>query len=387
MENKDNSQFLGSDLSPSHIDSKSDPIRQYTLGLAYLSGDGVEKNEEMAIEFLTLSAYAEYHEKTRYALEKLIKLYQFKGNSDVTIDLCNRLIEYLYATEGQDSKDALDYRVKVALCLDSKRKREEARTLLSDVYARKCELFGKGSPSAVRTFCAGLCLYFSSNYEDEFSDMLDKARQMLDEIKNIDDYDVMSALHNYADALSEFYGHSALGVYEEMREWVLKFRGAGSDDDLAILSDLCDVYYELEFYDEAIDAGKELYSFASDKYGEHDDYTLSVCENFAKVCYLNDNYDEALSRLDDLAKAYSDNDENRMKLIEFYYNAAVCYAKKTDNSAAKDKLSLAHGMCLKAGLENTDTGKEVKNLLCALNNGEAHVFLTTRWSNLWGIIR
>lgn len=305
----------------------------------------------------------------------------------VNLEEIKRTYLQIVETHGVDSQEALNCQVKLALAYDKAGKRKEARSLMDQIYDRKCELFGEMSPSAVRTFCARLLLYNVENNEDSYVDMLNKAEEKLEQIKETDDNDVLNALYNYASALARFYDHSPAGVYEDILRWVEKFRGEGSGDHLHILSELSDVYYELEFYEEAIEVGNRLYSYLQAQYGDEDENTLAAYENLAKVYYFDEKYNEALHRLDRLVGIYIRSEKDAKKIVETYYNMAVCYGQKKDNESAIEKLQVAYDLCNRTDGINADLVNEVRSLLSALKNGGGHMFLVRRWNDLWGIMR
>ena len=367
------------------INNEGDPVEQYLMGLAYLNGDGVEKNKEKAIELLSSSIAAKYHEMTRPALELLIRVYKNEHNNDMLSILYKQMSDYLFSTHGEDNIDALDYQVKLALCYKSKGRKDEAMSLMTEAYDRKCELLGENSPSTVRTLCANLKLYNTSD-GDAFFDMIDEAGEKIDAIKDIDDENVVNALYNYASVLDDFYGHSAFSVYEEIRDWVQKFKGPGSDDYLHILSELGDIYYELELYDEAIETGEEFYSYACDNHGAEDKYTLAIYENLAKVYFFNENFDEAALRLKKLADVYERQEKEPKILAETYYNMALCYYCKKDFDNAINSVQKSCDLCALSGIENDKLTNYSRNLLFALKNKAGHMFMFTRWQNIWGIM-
>lgn len=371
----------------SQLDNESSPADQYRLGLALLVGDGVEADKERAVELLSSSAKADYHEMTRPALELLINIYIRERNNDELIGLYNKLIKYLTDTQGKDCVEALDYQVKLALCYDAKRERKVARSLMSEAYERKYELLGKNDPSTVRTLCAKLQLYSDPDETATFLDMAIEAGAGLDIVKDIDSPDVLNALYNYARAFDAFYGYSALYEYEAIREWVLKFRGKGSDDDLNILSELADIYYEHELYEEAIKLGEEFCSYVAASHGAEDDYTLAICENLAKVFFFTEDYTASLSRLENVAKHYEKQGRDAHEMAAIYYNMALCYHKNGDDDAAIKNLQHCHELCEESKDESTDLEKYVSSFMLALQNKGARLCLLLRWRNVWAMIQ
>ncbi len=362
---------------------ENDPIHRYLIGLAYLNGVDMEINKERAIEMITYSAEAEYHEMTRPALELLIKIYNSEyGYDDKLAVVYKRMCDYLSDTLGPDHTEVFDYQVKLAFCYDRIGESEKARSLMSSVYERKCELFGESSPSTIRTLCAKLQLY--TNDEDVFDDMEAEARCKLDQIKDIDDVDVTRALNNYAGALGDLYGYSAFSVYEEIQEWIVKFRGEGSPEELSILSDLSDMYYELEFYEDAIKVGTRFYSYLKDEYGETDKYTLAVYENLAKVYLFNGDYDEAMRRLEKLVEIYSRYEEEPSKIAEIYYNMSICSYLRKDTDNAIKNAQKAYDLCVDSDSINDDFVNGVYSLLSKLQSGYKSGILFYRWREIWG---
>ena len=326
-------------------------------------------------------------EKTLSELKELENVcwrnHDYKALTSVTKQICDHLIAKL----GPDDTEVSNYQVRLAFCYNKTNRKNEARVLMDDVYNRKCKLFGETSPSTIRTLCAKLQLYNVDDDGDVFFDMEATVRDKLNQIKDSDDIDVMHALYNYAAALGNFYGHSAVGVYEEILEWVVKFRCECSPEHFSILSELSDVYYELEFDEEAIELGEQYYRCSCKKHGEEDKYTLAIYENLAKLYFLSGNYDEALKRLDRLCGIYTRLDESPERIIVIYYNMAVCYGQKRENSEATAKLQAAYDLCIKSGTTDAELVSEVGNLLSALQKGVGHIFLIRRWHNLWGMLR
>ena len=287
--------------------------------------------------------------------------------------------------KGTNSKEALDARVRLAFAYSEGGKRKEALSLMDEVYERKCELFGKESPSAVRTFCARLLLS-DINDEEGFIDKLKEASKQLDLIINIDDSDVPSALHSYAQACEKFYDTPSIDVYERICKWTEEFKGTGSKEHIFALGELADVYYYLELDEEAIEVGTRIYSYSKDTYGEENEYTVMVCENLAKLYYFCGETDESIKLLDLVLGVYESLGAQTVKKVEAYYNSALCAWRKKDTETADQKLTKAHELCLTDGLENTLLRQNVEKLLRALQSGTGSIFLTLRWSNLFGVM-
>ena len=123
-----------------------------------------------------------------------------------------------------------------------------------------------------------------------------------------------------------------------MYEWVERAKGKGCKEHIYALSELADAYYELELDEDAIEVGKTIYSYSVAEYGMDDEYTALVLENLAKLYYLNGETDEALDRLDLLLEVYERNQP------------------------------------------------KVEKLLSSFQSGKGSIFLTLRFSNLWGVM-
>ena len=131
------------------------------------------------------------------------------------------MMEYcrIASEKGEDSKETLDAKVGLAFAYIRNGKLEDGISLMNEIYERKCELFGKLAPSSVRTFCAKAQLCDTDDFDSCF-EVLKEASDQIDQIIDTEDWDVMSALHNYAYASERFYGSPALEVYLTMCEWV-----------------------------------------------------------------------------------------------------------------------------------------------------------------------
>jgi hypothetical protein len=260
---------------------------------------------------------------------------------------------------------------------------------------KKCEcshnehsiINNENNPITVKALCERLRLFNTQNYDSGFFTMIEEARKRLDIAEDTDGNDVISALYSYASILDEYYGHPALGVYEEIREWVVKFKGAGSDDDISILSELSDIYYELELYEDAIKTGELLYLSVCSKRGEEDNCALAIHENLAKIFFLNDCYKDSMLRLKRLANVYECQKRDPDIIAEIYYNIAVCCYKNNDASLAKENLQLAKKLCDSSEKELSELNEYILSFLSALSGNAGSVFLLTRWRNVWAIMR
>ena len=323
-------------------------------------------------------------DKRIISLESEKEAYEEEGNHDKAREVCREICDYLGDTLGQDHPDTLNYRVKLAFSYHRCMEREEARRMMDEIHKRKCELFGDLSPTAVRTFCAKAQLYNVEDDEDVFFDIESEAHRQIGCILENDDIDVMHALYNYACVMNEYYGHSALSVYEEIRDWTLKHRGAESPEYLFAVSELCDVYYELEFYDEAIEVGEEHYAYLLKKHGADDEYVLMACESLAKVYFFNSDYSEAQRYLDTYVTAYEKRDGSEEKLIVAYYNISLCAYLNEDTDGAKRYAEKMHKLLNASIGEKKALHNEAMSLCQRIQNDEKCTLLFVRWNDLWG---
>lgn len=372
-----------------NVRDESDPVHQYFIALAYLNGIDVEVNRERAIELLTRSAEADYHEMTRPALDLLVRLYRYEMERDgKLVRVYERLCAYLADTLGDDAEDVLDCRISLAFAYDDARRNGDARRVVNDVYRRRCVLFGEESPVSVKTYCVMIGFYYGpQGDEDRFYAMLKEARLKLDRLADVDDDDVVSALYHYAYALGLDYGYSAFEVYEEILARTARFKGEDSPAYSSVLGDLCDAYYELELFDDAIREGTRFHAYLEKQYGKGDKYTLAVYQNLARVYYLDGRYDEALERIEELIGIYQSYELEAERIIEAYYNAALCYRQKEDTATAIERLKAAHELCSLGEIKSTELTEEVSRYLNVLLGAVPHVLLTTQWNELWGLAR
>ena len=317
-------------------------------------------------------------------LEAQKKAYEKERDHVNAREVCREICDYLSDTLGPDHPDTLDYRVKLAFSYQRCREREEARRMMDEIHKRKCELFGELSPAAVRTFCAKAQLYNVEDDEDVFFDIEAEAHRQIGCILESDDIDVMYALYNYAYVMNEYYGHSALSVYEEIRDWTLKHRGAESHEYLSAVSELCDVYYELEFYDEAIEVGEEYYAHLLKKHGSDDEYVLMACENLAKVYFFNGDYSEAQRYLDTYVAVCERREGSEEKLLEAYYNMSLCAYLNKDTEAAKSCSEKMYELINTSINEENPLRNEALPLYQKIQSEKKSPFFFLRWHDVWG---
>ena len=162
-----------------------------------------------------------------------------------------------------------------------------------------------------------------------------------------------------------------------------------ADEVTATLGDLCDgelcdVYYELEFYDEAIEVGEEHYAYLLKKHGADDEYVLMACESLAKVYFFNSDYSEAHRYLDTYVTAYEKRDGSEEKLIVAYYNISLCAYLNEDTDGAKRYAQKMHKLLNASIGEKKALHNEAMSLCQRIQNDEKCTLIFIRWNDLWG---
>lgn len=315
-------------------------------------------------------------------LEEIKCQHEKSRNYEAALDVCQQICDLLIDTKGADDIETLEYHVQLAFCYSNVHKHNMAKSVMWNVYLRKCELFGENAPTTIKTQCAHLRL-FNSN-DDETLELDEKAYEKIGLIYDTDDIDVMCAMYYYAHFLDSFYGYSAITPYEQIRDWTLKFRGKGSQEHLDILSELADIYYEHEFYDKAIEIGKEYYEHSCSKYGSEGKLTLLILENLAKVYFFYDKFGEALLRLTMLSEIYERNGEKADKKVETYCNIAMCFYKKGDIKRARVNAKKAYDLCVDSDIENSQLVESAKDLFAKINDNTIHKCIFLRWQYIYG---
>ena len=317
-------------------------------------------------------------------LEEIKHQHEKSRNYEAALNVCQQICDLLIDAKGADDIETLEYHVQLAFCYSNAHKDKKAKDIMWNVYLRKCELFGENAPTTIKTQCAHLRLFNSD--DDETLELDEKAYEKIGLIYDTDDIDVMCAMYYYAHFLDSFYGYSAITPYEQIRDWTLKFRGKGSQEHLDILSELADIYYEHEFYDEAIEIGKEYYEYSCSKYGMEGQVTLLVLENLAKVYFFNDKFGEALLRLTSLSEIYERNGENADKKVETYCNIAMCFYKNGDIKRARANIKKAYDLCVEFDIENRKLAESVKDLFTKIHDNTMHTLVLLRWQYVYGML-
>ena len=365
-----------------------DPAELYRMGKAYLNGTDVEKNEEKAIELIALSAEAKYHDETRHAIDELIlqcmRQKDFQGMAKWT----GRLCDYLKATKGPGNVETLDTQASLAFVYKKLNDIKRARALITRVYNRKVELFGELAPTTVKTLCEKCCLYNPAKGDGNyFYDIITAAKGKLKLVKDIDDADVLKAYKNYANALEAYYDHPPFYVYEEMREWIVKFKGEGSADDISILTELSAIYFCLEFEDEALATEKLLLSYEIKNNGMGTSYAGALCERIAQLYFNKKRYKTAIRYLKKITDSLDHDAQNPMLIAEVYYNMAICYYMIKDrDEALKCVRKACDAFSSVEGFDEEITNNvryTLHNALDKLESGKKSGTLQTRWLFGW----
>ncbi|MBO5715963.1 MAG: tetratricopeptide repeat protein [Clostridia bacterium] len=316
-------------------------------------------------------------------LEETKREHERNRDYEKAFAVCKQICDLLSDTKGPDDIETLNYMVKLSFCYAEANHKDKARALMSEVYRRKCELFGENAPTTVRTQCANLLLYDCD--DENASDLESAAGEKIELIYNIDDIDVMHAMYNYAFFLESYYGQTVLTPYLDILNWVLKFKGKGSSEHLSILSELADIYYVAELYEEAIEVGEEYYSYSCSKYGAEDNHTLLVDENLAKVYFFNENYKEAMRRLEKLSEIYERNGVEARRIIGVYCNLAICNYRNNNVDQARQMIKKAYDLCRNSDAELGMLANDTLELHTKLNDAKKHTFVFLRWRDVYGM--
>ena len=173
----------------------------------------------------------------------------------------------------------------------------------------------------------------TSDYE-AYSDKLFLAGDVADKLRDSRDPDAIHAMLLYADMLSDFCGMPSLSEYEAIYEWVLELGDAGRAHLAHVQSTLFDVYYELEFYDEAEEIGEKLLAFLRENTDTYGNSHLFCIYELARNEFMDRKFEKAQERLEHLYENEREAMAEENMLADLSYNLAACciYTKDFDKA-------------------------------------------------------
>ena len=344
--------------SPKGIKKKEDtPEHLYLIGLAYLTGFGVEKNSSRAIKLIMKAAEAGFPE----AKQRLFWAYYLLADYTNALIWAKKAYEYNREKYGEKNTDTLTYRHFIADVLlkmgksatessEKKKTINDAIDIYKEIYVVRCECLGKDHLHTITTLNNIAAAY------NELGDT-DSALEQYQEIQDIlkkspDKYPVETRLTNDNQIASIYYKKDdykqAIKTLEPAIEEA-KVLGVESEWYNKLRRNLA-LYYiaffsKPEDFQKPVDILEKVVIWAKTYYGENHPSTLRYSEDLAAAYRYNFELRKVKRTLTHIYEKYlemygleSEYTERVKKNIKDYEDNAEKYEMRYINTAHKKEV-------------------------------------------------